>query len=407
MPNLSSSAPINSAPCFESQGGWSSGYSSVKNKGIGVTVGPGADDTKIVAQSFPVKNRKYFRAVARACSAGGELGKGRFQINWMDADGKFISTSQQCFDITAAEVAAECRITAPDGAVTGVIYVVPGGRNNVVQYTEMSLYHDLDPPPPTIERPAPRFPSSVIHLADPTNWSQFGDLFRGYDDETIFKEMITKVVANTMVTYDGLLGLLSMIRYCEAANVRGDYVEIGSWRGGCSGLMALGSLHYGNGKRHIRVYDSFQGLPQPIASKDFDGFLDPMFDLKESESQGKLEPINALVASENDVRELLFDKISYPERCVSIYKGWFQDTIPASKGEIDEIAILRLDGDLYDSYMVALEHLYPKVVKGGFVIIDDWALGGCRKAVVEYFEKNGLKPFLWTLDVTTRCFQRT
>jgi hypothetical protein len=219
--------------------------------------------------------------------------------------------------------------------------------------------------------------------------------------------MITKVVGNTMVTYDGLVGLLSMVRHCETANIRGDYVEIGSWRGGCSGLMALGSLHYGRGDRHIRVYDSFQGLPQPIASKDFDGLLEPMFDLDETNSQGKLEPINMLVAAESDVRGLLFDTIKYPERNVSIYKGWFQNTIPASKNSIDEIAILRLDGDLYDSYIVALEHLYPKVVKSGFVIIDDWVLGGCRTAVAEYFESQNVKPFLWTLDATTRCFQRT
>lgn len=406
MPNSSSSKPINTAPDFKTQGGWGAGFSLAKNKDAGVTVGPGADNPNVFAQGFPVKAQKHYRLVTRARSATGQSGKGQFQINWLDEVGGFISASQQRFDVAAEDVTAEYRVTAPDRAVTGVIYVAPGGRNNVVQYFEMSLFPDFDPPPAPINEPPPRFPSNIIHLSDPTTWSQFGNLFRGYDDEAIFKEMILQVVGNTMVTYDGLLGLLSMIRYCETSGLQGDYVEIGSWRGGCSGLMALGSLHYGKGERRIRVYDSFQGLPQPIASKDFDGFLEPMFDLDESNSQGKLEPINCLVSAENDVRELLFKKIKYPEQHVSIYKGWFQDTIPASKDSIDEIAILRLDGDLYDSYIVALEHLYPKVVKGGFVIIDDWVLGGCRKAVTEYFERIGLKPFLWTLDATTRCFQR-
>jgi len=402
-----SATPINTAPCFETQAGWGAGFVLAKNSEFGVTVGPGTDNPNVFAQAFPVKGWKYFRLVARARSVRHEGGKGKFQVNWMDGKGKFISTSQQRFDVVCEEeTTVEWRVSAPEGAITGQIYVVPSGRNDLVQYLEMSLYGDAAPPAEPINEPVSRFPSNVVHLSDATNWSQFGNLFRGYDDEVIFKEMITRVVTNTMVTYDGLVGLLSMIRWCETSGLQGDYVEIGSWRGGCAGLMALGSLQYGNGKRPIHAFDSFRGLPQPIAAKDFGGELESMFDLDESNSQGKLEPIGVLIASENDVRELVLDKIGYPPEFFSIHKGWFQDTIPALRESIDKIAILRLDGDLYESYVVALEHLFPKVVKGGFVIIDDWVLGGCRRAVAEYFDRNRLNPFLWTLDATTRCLQR-
>jgi len=401
---------INQAPFFEAQASWSDGYNLAKNKDGGVVVGPGGTNPNVFIQTFPVLHHRYFHMVAIARSANHTIdsrpSKGLFQINWLDSDGKFISTSQQRFEITEKKERAEANFLAPENATTGVIYVAPGGKSNIVEYYEMSLFFNYDPPPPLIDNTPIRFPSNLIHLSDPYNWEHFDNLYRGYDEEAVFKGMIRQVIGNTMVTYDGLLGLLSMVRYCETSGMQGDYVEVGSWRGGCSGLMALGAKHYGDGKRQIRLYDSFQGLPQPIAEKDFDGFLEPMFDLDESNSKGKLEPINALVASEDDVRNLLFERIGYPKTSVSIYKGWFQDTIPSSKSSINEIAILRLDGDFYDSYKVALEHLYPKVVKGGFVIIDDWALGGCRKAVTEYFEANELQPFFWSLDITTRCFQR-
>lgn len=256
-------------------------------------------------------------------------------------------------------------------------------------------------------RPASHsFPTDLIHLSDPAVRAYFKHLFRGYDDEASLKEMISIVQDHTMVAYDGLIGLLSMIRYCEETKIPGDFVEVGTWRGGCTGLMALGAQRFGTGSRIIQAFDSFQGLPQPVASKDFDGIMENEFRVTEASAKGKLEPINALVASIDDFRALLFETIGYSEEKVVIHKGWFQETMPIAAPKIGGIAILRLDGDLYESYKIALEYLYPKVITGGFVIIDDWSLGGCRKAVTEYFQNHGLRPYLWSLDATTRCFQR-
>jgi hypothetical protein len=79
-----------------------------------------------------------------------------------------------------------------------------------------------------------------------------------------------------------------------------------------------------------------------------------------------------------------FNKYNLPLDNVNFVKGWFQHTVPVN--EVEEISILRLDGDLYESTLVCLQHLYPKVVTGGAVIIDDYALTGCRLAVEHYFE---------------------
>lgn len=73
------------------------------------------------------------------------------------------------------------------------------------------------------------------------------------------------------------------------------------------------------------------------------------------------------------------------------HAGWFQHTLPAL-APAEPIALLRLDGDLYESTIICLDALYHKVSPGGIVIIDDYALGGCYKAVHEFLDKHGLKP---------------
>jgi O-methyltransferase len=406
MSQSSSPLALIGASQFEEQGGWSEGFLVAKSPEGGVVVGPGTDNPNVFGQMFAPGNWTRFRMVARACSAGAASAKGRFQCNWLDAKGKFITSSISKFDVTDEVRTFEYRVTAPEGAGSGVIYVAPGGADDVVRYLEMGVYPDRDPERPEASLDEPRFPAGAIHLSDAATRAGFESLFRGYDDEAVLKTMIRDVMSQTMVTYDGLCCLLSVVRHCERTGLQGDYVEVGAWRGGCAGLMALGARHYGDGKRRIRVYDSFLGLPQPIAEKDFDGNLEAMFGLDESVAAGRLEPIGALVAHVDDTRQLLFRKIAYPEDRVSIHKGWFQETIPASVGGIDRIAILQLNGTLYDSYKVALEQLFPKVASGGFVIIGDWLLEGCRKAVTEYFESRGMNPFLWPFDATTRCLQR-
>jgi O-methyltransferase len=84
--------------------------------------------------------------------------------------------------------------------------------------------------------------------------------------------------------------------------------------------------------------------------------------------------------------------------------GWFQETLPKARNLIGEISLLRLDGDLYESTLVCLRNLYPSVVRGGFVIIDDYGLKGCRMACEFYFEEIGINPYLHHIDAVGRYF---
>ena len=92
-----------------------------------------------------------------------------------------------------------------------------------------------------------------------------------------------------------------------------------------------------------------------------------------------------------------FEKFGLLTDFVKFLPGWFSDTLP--KAPIREISILRLDGDYYDSTMDALDHLYHRVSRGGFVIIDDYgAVDGCKRAVQEFRSKFEIEEPLQKID---------
>ena len=148
-----------------------------------------------------------------------------------------------------------------------------------------------------------------------------------------------------------------------------------------------------------------KGLPAPRADKDFEPLIEQSFKITREQSDGSLAPIGELVASQADAEQLL-RKIGYPADMVKFHVGWFQDTVPRAAAQIGPIAILRLDGDLYESYMVALDHLWDHVVTGGFVIIDDWVFKGCREAVTEFFAKRNVRSYLNSADATVKYVQK-
>jgi O-methyltransferase len=122
---------------------------------------------------------------------------------------------------------------------------------------------------------------------------------------------------------------------------------------------------------------------------------------------GKLSPVGANVASVDDVKTLFFKKLRLQENAVSIVKGWFQNTLPRYKRQIGSIAILRIDGDWYESTKVCLEQLYDNVVKGGYVIIDDYGYyPGCKKAVDEFVTGRQLDVDLIPVDYSRVYFRK-
>lgn len=174
-------------------------------------------------------------------------------------------------------------------------------------------------------------------------------------------------------------------------NIDGDYAECGVAAGAQIIAMAAGAP----GKT-IHAFDSFEGIPLP---SNRDNQMPGIRLLSEEEQQAlpapgkqKLRSSGATVVSLEDFKHNLRTAFGAVPPHLLIYRGWFEKTMPAVARRINKLALLRLDGDLYFSTLVCLQHLFPKVVTGGIVIIDDWELPGCRAACEDYFKSIGYHP---------------
>ena len=210
-----------------------------------------------------------------------------------------------------------------------------------------------------------------------------------YEDEAF--KAIQVVSSNTMVTYEPLVTLFEQVIYCEKNNIEGDFVECGTWKGGATGMMALANLQYGTARRHLHLFDAFQEICQPDEEHDDKEIVKEVKKLgKIKQFEAELKPITGLYDQYGgpgtliENKKLLESTIGYPADYLHYHVGWFQDTLPADAKDIKKIAILRLDGDWYQSTKVCLDHLYDKVLSNGIIIIDDYGYNtGCKKAVDE------------------------
>ncbi len=190
-------------------------------------------------------------------------------------------------------------------------------------------------------------------------------------------------VAHTMIG----IKRLDNIHYCLKEIIRnrvpGDCIETGVWRGGATILMRAILKAYNQTQRYVWVADSFEGLPPPNTAKyPADHGMD-LFKYKH------------LAISLEKVKKN-FEKYGLLDNQVIFLKGFFSQTLP--NAPIGPIALLRLDGDLYESTMDSLINLYPKVSQGGYVIIDDYFIPACANAVNEYREKHGITAPLISID---------
>lgn len=179
----------------------------------------------------------------------------------------------------------------------------------------------------------------------------------------------------------------------------GIYVECGV----AAGAQIIAMAH-GAPKKKIYAFDSFEGIPLPSNRDDQMPGIRKL-SMKEREKlpepgKQKLESSGATVVSLEDFQINLTLAGINTSNIIPI-KGWFEETVPVWAPLLPEIAMLRLDGDLYNSTYVCLEHLYPLVQRGGIVIIDDWHLQGCRDACDDYFHRINYSPEYLINDVAT------
>jgi len=174
--------------------------------------------------------------------------------------------------------------------------------------------------------------------------------------------------AKTMVGLKALNNIEYCINEINRYNIDGDFIETGVWRGGATIFMkALSDIF--NMNKKVWVADAFE-LVFPLSEHPDDG--------DEWQQREWLELKVTLEEVQNNFR-----KYNVLDENVKFLKGWFKDTL--NTPEIDKISLLRLDGDMYSSTMQSLNALYPKLQKGGYIIIDDYfALDECKKAVEDY-----------------------
>lgn len=190
--------------------------------------------------------------------------------------------------------------------------------------------------------------------------------------------------AQTMVGMKRLDNLQQCAEQVIADGVPGDFIETGVWRGGaCILLRAILKAH-GVEDRTVWAADSFEGMP--VAAEGSGG----------RDFQMRLHRFNdVLGVSLPEVRDN-FRRYGLLDDTVQFLPGWFKDTLPSAP--IKQLAVLRLDGDLYDSTMDALTVLYPKVSPGGYVIVDDFGLPTCAQAVHDYRAANGITEEILRID---------
>jgi hypothetical protein len=176
-------------------------------------------------------------------------------------------------------------------------------------------------------------------------------------------------------------------------DVPGDLIETGVWRGGAVIFMRAALKANGDRDRIVWVADSFRGLPKPDSSQHLDDVDDALWN-----KQDLMVPLEEVRAN--------FTRYGLLDEQVRFLPGWFQDTLPDAP--IERLSILRLDGDLYESTMVALCSLYPKLSVGGYVIVDDYyAIRGCRRAVDDFRARHGIDDEMHQVDWACAFWRRS
>lgn len=205
------------------------------------------------------------------------------------------------------------------------------------------------------------------------------------------------LVAETMTGLKRMNVLQECVIDVLRNDVPGDFIECGVWRGGSSIFMRAILKAYRETGRKVWLADSFAGPPPPDpenypADKDVPTDWDP-------DAEPDYEPSLKSVKAN-------FEKYGLLDNQVGFLEGYFKDTLPDAP--VDRLAIARLDGDLYESTIQALDALYPKLSAGGYMIIDDYgAYDYCEEAVQDYRKEHGIDDEIHTIDWTGAYWQKT
>jgi len=199
-------------------------------------------------------------------------------------------------------------------------------------------------------------------------------------------------IAHTMLSLKRLDNVQNCIESALHDEIPGDFIETGVMRGGTVILMRAILKVYSVTDRKVWAADSFEGLPAP----DVERYPD------DAGAKWHLRPLTEVSL---DFVRRNFERYGLLDDQVKFVKGWFRDTL--ANAALGPLAVLRLDGDLYESTMDALVPLYPKLSLGGFLIVDDYNLPACRKAVHDYRDAQGIQDEIIPIDEAGVYWRKT
>lgn len=212
-----------------------------------------------------------------------------------------------------------------------------------------------------------------------------------------FIELYQRCSPFSMTSIERMFGLYTAVAHIAKRGIPGDFVECGVWQGGSAMMMASALSRFGV-ERKIWLYDTFSGMTEPTSrDMDFGG------EAALGKWQERLDTDgNQWCRAELESVKRNMARTGYREDAVRYVQGPVEQTLAGSSP--DQIALLRLDTDWYESTRVELEVLYPKLVIGGVLIVDDYGhWQGARQAVDEYFASGRVSPLLLNrLDYTGR-----
>lgn len=202
-------------------------------------------------------------------------------------------------------------------------------------------------------------------------------------------------IAETMVGHRRLENLQDCITRVLDDGVPGDLIETGVWRGGSAIFMRAVLAVHEVSDRSVWLADSFEGLPTP----------DP--DAHPADREYDLSDYSQLAVGIDQVKAN-FAKYDLLDDQVKFLAGWFKDTLPTAP--IEQLALVRLDGDLYESTMDAISALYPKLSIGGYLIVDDYNAPlfakACGQAIRDFRAEHRITEPMHEIDWTGVYWRR-
>lgn len=213
-----------------------------------------------------------------------------------------------------------------------------------------------------------------------------------------YAQIIPACVPWTMTSTERLYVLINAVLYLSRNSIAGDIVECGVWKGGSMLAIIRTLLQYGDISRDLHLYDTFEGMTQPGAM-DVDYTGSSGIEAFKAKQTGR--DSSSFCYAPLDAVKRLLGNTGYPQQRIHYVQGKVEETLPAQAP--DKISLLRLDTDWYESTKHELEHLFPRLVPGGVLIIDDYGhWKGSKQAVDEYFSQGQAPILLNRIDYSGR-----